>query len=196
MKYVLSIIMGAMMFFQVGIMVPATAGAVSLWSEDSRNIFSDRRASQVGDIVTVVISETATMTSTKNSSNSKSGKQNLDAGLGIFDFLAAASASQNDNFSASGSATNSNTARGTITVTVTDVAPNGNLIIEGTQSIWNNKNEHKITLQGIIRPDDITYNNTIPSNKVAEATVKFDGKGPLNSKQRQGIITQIFNFLF
>ena len=196
MKYVLSVIMGAMMFFQVGIMVPATAGAVSLWSEDSRNIFSDRRASQVGDIVTVVISETATMTSTKNSSNSKSGKQNLDAGLGIFDFLAAASASQNDNFSASGSATNSNTARGTITVTVTDVAPNGNLIIEGTQSIWNNKNEHKITLQGIIRPDDITYNNTIPSNKVAEATVKFDGKGPLNSKQRQGIITQIFNFLF
>lgn len=196
MKCVLSVIMGAMMFFQVGIMVPATVGAVSLWSEDSRNIFSDRRASQVGDIVTVVISETATMTSTKNSSNSKSGKQNLDAGLGIFDFLAAASASQNDNFSATGSATNSNTARGTITVTVTDVAPNGNLIIEGTQSIWNNKNEHKITLQGIIRPDDITYNNTIPSNKVAEATVKFDGKGPLNSKQRQGIITQIFNFLF
>jgi len=196
MKYVLSIIMGAMMFFQVGIMVPATAGAVSLWSEESRNIFSDRKASQVGDIVTVIISETASMTSTKDSSNSKSGKQNLDAGLGIFDFLAAASASQNDNFSAKGSATNSNTARGTITVTVTDVAPNGNLIVEGTQSIWNNKNEHKITLQGIIRPDDITYRNTIPSNKVAEATVKFDGKGPLNSKQRQGIITQIFNFLF
>ena len=196
MKYVLSVIMGAMMFFQVGIMVPATAGAVSLWSEDSRNIFSDRKASQVGDIVTVIISETASMTSTKDSSNSKSGKQNLDAGLGIFDFLAAASASQNDSFSAKGSATNSNTARGTITVTVTDVAPNGNLIVEGTQSIWNNKNEHKITLQGIIRPDDITYRNTIPSNKVAEATVKFDGKGPLNSKQRQGIITQIFNFLF
>ena len=196
MKYVLSVIMGAMMFFQVGIMVPATAGAVSLWSEESRNIFSDRKASQVGDIVTVIISETASMTSTKDSSNSKSGKQNLDAGLGIFDFLAAASAGQNDSFSAKGSATNSNTARGTITVTVTDVAPNGNLIVEGTQSIWNNKNEHKITLQGIIRPDDITYRNTIPSNKVAEATVKFDGKGPLNSKQRQGIITQIFNFLF
>ena len=196
MKCILSVIMGAMMFFQVGIMVPATAGAVSLWSEESRNIFSDRRASQVGDIVTVIISETASMTSTKDSSNSKSGKQNLGAGVGIFDFLAAASASQDDSFSAKGNATNSNTARGTITVTVTDVAPNGNLIIEGTQSIWNNKNEHKITLQGIIRPDDITYNNTIPSNKVAEATVKFDGKGPLNSKQRQGIITQIFNFLF
>ncbi len=196
MKYVLSVIMGAMMFFQAGIMIPATAGAVSLWSEESRNIFSDRRASQVGDIVTIIISETASTSTSKNSSNSKSGSQNLDAGFGIFDFLTAASASQNDKFSAQGNATNTNTAKGTITVTVVDVAPNGNLIVEGSQSIWNNKNEHKITLQGIIRPEDITYRNTVPSNRVAEATVKFDGKGPLNSKQRQGILTQIFNFLF
>ncbi len=196
MKYVLSVIMGAMIFFQVGIMVPATAGAVSLWSEESRNIFSDRRASQVGDIVTIIISETASTSTSKNSSNSKSGSQNLDAGFGIFDFLTAASASQSDKFSAQGNATNTNTAKGTITVTVVDVAPNGNLIVEGSQSIWNNKNEHKITLQGIIRPEDITYRNTVPSNRVAEATVKFDGKGPLNSKQRQGILTQIFNFLF
>ena len=196
MKYVLSVILGAMMFFQAGIMIPATAGAVSLWSEESRNIFSDRRASQVGDIVTIIISENATTSTSKNSSNSKSGSQNLNAGIGIFDFLTAASASQNDNFSAKGNATNTNTASGTITVTVVDVAPNGNLIVEGSQSIWNNKNEHKITLQGIIRPEDITYRNTVPSNRVAEATVKFDGKGPLNSKQRQGILTQIFNFLF
>jgi flagellar L-ring protein precursor FlgH len=188
--------MGAMMFFQAGIMIPATAGAVSLWSEESRNIFSDRRASQVGDIVTIIISETASTSTSKNTSNSKSGSQNLDAGFGIFDFLTAASASQNDKFSAQGNATNTNTAKGTITVTVVDVAPNGNLIVEGSQSIWNNKNEHKITLQGIIRPEDITYRNTVPSNRVAEATVKFDGKGPLNSKQRQGILTQIFNFLF
>ncbi|WP_369823983.1 flagellar basal body L-ring protein FlgH [Anaerovibrio sp. JC8] len=188
--------MGTMMFFQMGIMIPSTAGAVSLWSEDSRNIFMDHRASQVGDIVTIIISETASASTSKNSSNSKSGSQDLGAGIGIFDFLTAASASQKDSFDAKGSATNTNTAKGTITVTVVDVAPNGNLIIEGSQSIWNNKNEHKITLQGIIRPEDITYRNTIPSNKVAEATLRFDGKGPLNAKQRQGILTQIFNFLF
>ncbi|WP_369751933.1 flagellar basal body L-ring protein FlgH [Anaerovibrio sp. RM50] len=188
--------MGAIMFFQMGIGVPSTAGAVSLWSEESHNLFTDHRASQVGDLVTIIISENASTSTSKNSSNSKNGSQNLSAGIGIFDFLSAASASQNDSFNAKGSATNTNTARGTITATVVDVAPNGNLIIEGTQSIWNNKNEHKITIQGIIRPDDITYRNTIPSNKVAEATVKFDGKGPLNAKQRQGIITQIFNFLF
>ena len=47
-----------------------------------------------------------------------------------------------------------------------------------------------------MRRDDVSYNNTVPSSQVADATIRFDGKGPLNSKQRQGILTQIFNILF
>ena len=74
--------------------------------------------------------------------------------------------------------------------------PNGNMVVEGTRSIWQNKDEHKVTLRGIVRRDDVAYDNTVPSAKVADATVRFDGKGPLNAKQRQGILTQIFNILF
>ncbi|WP_290656095.1 flagellar basal body L-ring protein FlgH [Anaerovibrio sp.] len=180
----------------MGITSPQTAGAVSLWGDGYRNIFTDRKASQIGDILTILISETASTSTTKSSSNSKSGSQTLNAGTGIFGFLAAASASGSDEFKADGSATNTNRASGTVTVTVKEVMPNGNLIVEGTQSIWNNKNEHKITLEGMVRPEDISYRNTIPSSKVADATLKFDGKGPLNAKQRQGILTQIFNILF
>ena len=91
---------------------------------------------------------------------------------------------------------NTNTATGNVTVTVIEVKDNGNLVVEGTQSIWNNKNEHRITVQGVVRPDDISPDNTIVSSKVADATLRFDGKGPLNAKQRQGILTQIFNILF
>ena len=83
-----------------------------------------------------------------------------------------------------------------MTVTVVDVQPNGNMTIEGTQSIWQNRDEHKITFRGVCRADDVTASNTIPSTKIADATVRFDGKGPLNAKPRQGILTQIFNFLF
>ena len=132
----------------------------------------------------------------KDSSNSKSGKQSLSAGTGVFHFLAAATASGSDSYKANGSTSNTNKANGTVTVTVTEVRANGNLVVEGTQSIWNNNNEHKITLKGVIRSDDIMYDNTISSNKVADATLKFDGKGPINAKQRQGILTQIFNILF
>ena len=129
-------------------------------------------------------------------SNSKEGKNTLAAGTGVFGFLAAATASGSDSFKANGSANNTNSASGNVTVTVVEVRDNGNMVVEGTQSIWNNKNEHKITVRGVVRPDDISYNNTILSNKVADATLRFDGKGPLNAKQRQGILTQIFNILF
>ncbi len=196
MKYIFTVIMAGIMFFQVGMLAPGNAGAVSLWGDGSRSIFTDHKASQIGDILTILISESATTSTTKSSSNSKSGSQNLNAGTGIFGFLASATASGSDEFKADGNATNTNRATGTVTVTVVEVMPNGNFVVEGTQSIWNNKNEHKITLRGIVRPEDISYRNTVQSSKVADATLKFDGKGPLNAKQRQGILTQIFNILF
>ena len=175
------------------------ASAQSLWADDggySTNIFADRKASRVGDILTIVISESTSTTATKSNTNSKSGSQKLNAGTGIFDFLLAATASGSDSFKANGSAKDTNTVTGRVSVTVTEVQPNGNMVVEGTQSIWQNKDEHKITLHGIVRRDDVTADNTVPSTKVADATVKFDGKGPLNAKQRQGILTQIFNILF
>ena len=174
--------------------------AQSLWSDEACNgtmgIFADRKARNVGDVLTIVINESTTTTTAKTTTNSKSGSQNLNAGVGIFGFLAAASASGNDSFSANGAANATNAVRAKITVTVTEVKPNGNMVVEGTQSIWQNRDEHKITLRGIVRRDDVAYDNTVPSTQVADATLHFDGKGPLNAKQRQGILTQIFNILF
>ena len=182
---------------------PFSASAQSLWSNINGShgidLFSDNKARDVGDILTIIISETATTSATRGSSNSKSGSVSMQAGVGVFDFLNSifpASASGNDSFRADGSATSTNRANGRISVTVVDVDPNGNMTVEGTQSIWQNKNEHKITLRGVVRRDDVTYANTVSSAQVADATIRFDGKGPLNSKQRQGILTQIFNILF
>ncbi len=170
--------------------------ARSLWRDNQWSIYADRKARNVGDILTIVISESTTQTATKARSNSKEGSVSLGAGTGIFHFLAAAAASGSDSFTANGSASDTNSVSGQITVTVVEVLPNDNMIVEGTQSIWQNRDEHKITVRGIVRRDDVTRNNTVPSNLVADATLKFDGKGPLNAKQRQGILTQIFNFLF
>lgn len=174
--------------------------AVSLWSTDAGSdgwgLYSDHKAHDIGDILTIVISERTSLSAQKSFTNEKEGNQNLGAGVGIFDFLRAASISGSDGFSADGSASDTNRVTANITVTVVDREPNGNLIVEGKQSIWQNKDEHKITFKGVVRADDVTSANTVPSNKVANATVHFDGKGPLNAKQRQGILTQVFNFLF
>ena len=177
-----------------------TAFAQSLWADaaegTSYGVFADRKAHNVGDTLTIVISEKTTTTQTKSRKNGKSASTTLNAGTGIFDFLTSASAGASDSWKADGSAKDSSNFSGNIAVTVVEVQPNGNMIVEGTQSIWQNKDEHKITLRGIVRRDDVTYENTVPSTKVADVTVRFDGKGPLNAKQRQGILTQILNILF
>ena len=185
--------------FAVGSVAPAVS-AESLWKNPrgypTRNVFADHRAKNVGDIVTIIISETTTTSATRSSANEKSGSVSIGAGVGIFDFLKAASASGSDKFNAKGSASSTNRTIGNVTVTITEITPAGNFILEGTQSIWQNRNEHKITFRGMCRPEDISATNTVLSTRVADATVRFDGKGPLNAKQRQGILTQIFNILF
>ena len=171
--------------------------AKSLWVDNGyTSLYSDKKARNVGDILTIVINESTTQTASKSRSNSKSGSLNVGAGTGIFDFIKAFSANGSDSFEADGSATDTSRYSGQITVTVIEVLPNDNLIVEGTQSIWQNRDEHKITLRGTIRRDDVTINNTVPSTRVADASIRFDGKGPLNAKQRQGILTQLFNFMF
>jgi len=193
-SFVLAGVFGGALFF-----APA-AFAQSLWADaaegTSYGVFADRKAHNVGDTLTIVISEKTTTTQTKSRKNGKSASTTLNAGTGIFDFLTSASAGASDSWKADGSAKDSSNFSGNIAVTVVEVQPNGNMVVEGTQSIWQNKDEHKITLRGIVRRDDVTYENTVPSTKVADATVRFDGKGPLNAKQRQGILTQILNILF
>ena len=193
-SFVLAGVFGGALFFA------PTVFAQSLWADaaegTSYGVFADRKAHNVGDTLTIVISEKTTTTQTKSRKNGKSASTTLNAGTGIFDFLTSASAGASDSWKADGSAKDSSNFSGNIAVTVVEVQPNGNMIVEGTQSIWQNKDEHKITLRGIVRRDDVTYENTVPSTKVADATVRFDGKGPLNAKQRQGILTQILNILF
>ncbi len=59
-----------------------------------------------------------------------------------------------------------------------------------------NGEEQKITVTGEVRPEDVTVDNAVMSYNVANAQIRIDGKGPIANKQRQGILTQIFNLLF
>lgn len=182
--------------FSISYLPAQNAEAVSLWSS-SRSIFADHKAAEVGDTLRITISESTNITQQVNSQNRKDSSVSIPtAGVGIFDFLKAASISSADNFRARNNVSDASNFNASIMVTVVEVRPNGNMVVEGTQSFWRNNDEHKITLHGVVRRDDVTANNTVPSTLLADATVRFDGKGPLNAKQRQGILTQIFNILF
>ena len=181
------------------IIVPAPyAEADSLWVDNApaANLFGDHRAHAVGDVITIIISESSSANRSGKAANSKSAKASLDAGVGLFTFIDPVSGSTSDSFDSQGSISNTNKISGRITVKVTEVQPNGQLVVQGTQTIRQNTDEQTITITGIIRPEDVSYDNTVQSSSVADAKLKIEGKGPLSSKQRQGILSQLFNFLF
>lgn len=169
--------------------------AESLWND--RSMFADRRAQAVGDILTIVISENFSATRSDSNSNGKKSSGSASAGTGSFlSWITAHSYDMKDSFSASGSITNKNVVTARMTATVTAVQPNGNLVIKGTQSIKQNNDEQIISLVGTIRPDDISTSNTVASSAMADAQIFVNGKGPLAQKQKQGILSSIFDFLF
>lgn len=170
------------------------ASASSLWS--GNGLFSDRKAYRIGDSITILISETSTARRTGDTSNGKTSSVGLPDGTGKLKFIPALGASYNDQFKSSGSINNTNTVTARISAQVKDIQPNGYLVIEGQQVIKQGKDEQKITIAGIIRPDDVQVDNTVLSTFIANADIKIEGKGPLARKQRQGILSSVFNFLF
>jgi flagellar L-ring protein precursor FlgH len=179
----------------LSVALQAPAEAQSLWS-DQASMFGDRKARAVGDSLTIIISESSSAVRSGNAANSKSASTTLNAGTGLLTFVDNASASSSDSFKNEGKIANTNTVTGRITVQVTAIKPNGNLAVAGTQVIKQNGEEQKITITGEVRPEDVSADNMVLSSAVANAQLKIEGKGPLASKQRQGILTQLFNFLF
>ena len=169
--------------------------AASLWS-DGGSFFNDRKAHAVGDVITIIVNETMSAKRSGDTANGKSSSVSLPKGTGKLDFIPALGASYTDAFKATGSVSNTNSVTARITVQVTEVKPNGYLLVSGKQSIKQGEDEQQIIVTGMIRPDDITANNTVLSPYVANAEIKIDGKGPLSGKQKQGLLSSLFNFLF
>ena len=174
------------------------AFASSLWSDTAQTsvLFGDQRARAVGDILTVVVNESSTASRTGSSSNSKSAANNVDKGTGLLGFIPDSSLAQDDSFKAQGSINNTNKVTARLTVKVIEVKPNGNLVISGVQNIRQNGEEQRINISGQVRPSDIRADNSVLSSNIADAKLLVTGSGPLVNKQRQGILTQIWNWFF
>jgi flagellar L-ring protein precursor FlgH len=177
---------------------PGNVFASSLWTDNTATstIFGDQRARVVGDILTIVVNETLTASRTGSSANSKSASNTVEKGTGLLGFIPDSTLGQDDSFKAQGSINNSNTVKARLTVKVIEVKPNGNLVISGTQNIRQNGEEQRIVVSGQVRPSDIRPDNSVLSTNIADAKLLVTGSGPLVNKQRQGVLTQIWNWFF
>ncbi|MFN3132944.1 flagellar basal body L-ring protein FlgH [Roseibium sp.] len=179
----------------------------SLWQSGSRAFFKDQRASQVGDILTVVVSidEKAEIENDTARSRTETNGAGVGGALGnaidtIF-LPAGSSASDLGNvnssstFAGAGEVDREEELRTTVAAVVTQVLPNGNLVIEGRQEIRVNFEVRELIVAGIVRPEDITSNNTIASQQIAEARIGYGGRGQITDVQQPRYGNQVLDIL-
>jgi flagellar L-ring protein precursor FlgH len=195
-------------FLSILILLPATAAlarADSLWNAggvEGRSMFADHKAARAGDIVTVVVQESAAAQTTQNKESTR--KSTLSDAVGQFVFpgaltkagaLPAISATGSSDYTGGGQVSNSQSVTSTAAVLVTDVLPNGNLVIEGVRLVTFSGETQYVVLHGLIRPDDIASNNTVLSSNIAEAKVEFISTGALNDAQKLGWFSKLYEML-
>lgn len=187
---------------------PATQG--SIWpGENSRNaLFQDLRAKNIGDVVTVQITEKTSAikeasTSTSRQSNTDIGIQNflgLPNNFGMRNFLNSGQpfspevqATYDATFDGSGTTKRSGELNAVIATRVTEVMANGNLVLEGRKEILVNNEYQFIVLSGIARPEDIDERNIIPSILLSDARIEYSGKGVIADEQSPGWMRRILD---
>jgi flagellar L-ring protein precursor FlgH len=166
------------------------------------SLFTDQRITQVGDIVTVIISinDKATFGNSTDRSQTATSGLALDWGLSTGSGSGSPSALKGDISSTSSTQGQGNIDRSeqiqvSVAAVVTDVLPNGNLIISGSQEVRVNYELRQLTVAGIVRPSDIARNNTIAYDRIAEARVSYGGRGRLNDVQQPGWGQQVYDAL-
>lgn len=170
--------------------VAPPANANSLWRPGSRAFFKDQRAKDVGDILTVAVSinDSASFGADLTRKRDASEKEGITNLMGFEKSLNKILPSAVDPANLVGttgtsSSTNSGVTTRTESMTVnmaaviTQVLPNGNLVISGKQEIRVNYELRELSVQGIIRPEDISSSNSVTYDKIAEARIHYGGRG-------------------
>jgi len=188
---------------------PAPRCEGSLFSDNLRvNFYGDSKAHRVGDIVTINIVE--------SSAASKEAKTQLDRDNevkgGITSLLgyeteiptngrsispsALLGAKYESGFKGSGKTSRKETMTAQISARIIQVLPNGNLVIRGSREITVNNEKQIIIIQGAIRAEDVSPDNTILSSYIADAKIDYIGRGDISRKQRPGWLARLIDFIW
>jgi len=184
----------------------------SIWQASSVALTEDGKARRIGDIVTIIVTETAS--ASKQAATATGRTSELSAGIPAFMGLEGAGillnnlggkeanlsklidASASSKFDGSGSTSRKESLSATISAKVVDVLPNGNLKIEGRRNVKVNSEDQIVTVRGTIRQRDITAENTINSIFIADAQISYSGEGIISDRQKPGWLMNVIDVLW
>jgi len=185
--------------------------ADSLWTRQAElagSLYSDKQVEyRVGDIVMVMVSETTaaetsaqTDTDKKSELSAESESTFLtgDEGLNAFKqgLMPNWDLKGQNKFESDGTTRRKNTLTTVVSVAVTEVLPSGNVRVEGSKTVTVNRERTTISVNGILRPADVTARNTVLSSQLADAQILIEGHGPLWNTQRRGLVTRFLDWVW
>ena len=171
------------------------------------SIFADKKARQVGDLLTILVIERASASreaKTKTSRTSdRNGKLGAFVGLPTRGLGATGnilpegiSLSSASNFDGLGSTEQSDALDATVSVVVTEVLANGTLVIEGQRQITVNGEQQTLIIKGMVREQDVSANNTVMSTSLANAEISYQGKGMISRQQKPGLLSRLIDWVW
>ncbi len=165
-----------------------------IYSTSNRGLFvSDRRAAQVGDVLTVELDEQFSASKSQSASGSRSNAFDVDLPLVMTSRMTDAGfddarlgSGTDQSFNGQGAAQQSNTLSGRMTVIVVRVLPGGNLEIMGQKRLRLNNGDEYVRLTGVVRSEDISADNVVTSDRIANADIHYIGAGDVADTARPG----------
>ncbi len=159
--------------------------------------FRDLRASQIGDLVTILVSDRASAVSSGATSSSRAASASASIpslfGTHVTPFLKdMAKLGSETSLDGQGSTSRSNVLTATLSARVVDVLPNGYLVVEGIKDVQANSEKQRITVRGVVRWNDVSATNTVRSDRVGQMEIRVDGKGVVaDATRRPNILYRI-----
>jgi flagellar L-ring protein precursor FlgH len=189
---------------QIQIIIALTLLSMPVWAQEGgrrlpSSLFTDQKAFEVGDLVTILLmeysqgsNESSTNTGIEQLFESSSGATGAADILPSFGLKAGIA---NDNKS-NGGTSRQGSLRGKLSARVVEVLSNNNLKLEGQRKVLINGEEQVTVLTGIVRREDVAYDNTVFSYLISDASISFKGNGVIDEASKPGILTRAINWLF
>lgn len=155
------------------------------------------RAHRLGDLVTIVLVERTQTSKSTSASTDRGGSFSITPpSVGPFAFNPGIlSSGAGNSFDGSGDAAQTSSIRGDITVTISEVMPGGIVRIRGEKLMMLSQGEEWIQISGLLRLSDISSDNRVASNRIADARITYTGKGSVQRASRPGLLAQFFSFV-
>lgn len=180
--------------FVAAALVAGSACATDVYQEGQyRALVSDVKAHRLGDSLTILVLETSSAAQSADTN----AKRDTEVGVAVNSATRSKkfSGSLNNDFAGAAKTQRAGKLLAQITVNVVGVEENGDLRVAGEQLVEVNDEQQMIRLEGKVRPQDIAENNTVVSNRLADARIHYAGDGVLADGQKPGFITRVLTWL-